>query len=84
MNHDHHRTPKRRTGRPGSSRLSAVESKLDANERRLRQVENALSYVAYRTGALSVGVPCDRCDRSLLIAENGMIVCPYCQYRRYL
>lgn len=67
-----------------STRLEDLEARLDATERRLRQVENTLSYVGRQAAGLTVGSACRRCERSLLIVEDGEMHCPACGYRRLL
>jgi hypothetical protein len=55
--------------------------RLDATERRLRQVEVALNEVARRSGDASVSHPCGRCGGSLLIVVDGELRCPACGFR---
>lgn len=52
-------------------------------EQQLVQLQNTLIAVA-RAANISIGAPCTRCERSYLMASDGLLFCPHCKYRRSL
>ncbi|MFC4987741.1 MULTISPECIES: hypothetical protein [Saliphagus] len=71
----------RRTARSATeARVAELSDRLEATERDLERLRNALDGVARERGT-SVTVPC-RCGRSLLLYREGMLSCPSCDYRR--
>ncbi|ELZ20458.1 hypothetical protein C475_20477 [Halosimplex carlsbadense 2-9-1] len=59
--------------------IERLARRLDAQERQLERVRNALKGVATEVGGLSVSGPCDGCERSLLLVREGQIFCPRCR-----
>ncbi|MCU4740887.1 hypothetical protein OB955_06910 [Halobacteria archaeon AArc-m2/3/4] len=64
------------------SQLEEMGDRLEANERRIVQLENTLHGVARVTGDITITYPCLKCDRSLLLIRDGMLYCPCCHYRQ--
>lgn len=64
------------------AQLDRVTDRLEANERALEQLRNTVSALARETDGITVGQPCDRCDRVLLLISDGTMYCPQCSYRR--
>lgn len=62
--------------------LRDLTNRLELAERRITQVENALCEVAREAGGVSVSHACNRCEKSLLIVQNGTMRCPRCNYSR--
>ncbi|ELY46196.1 hypothetical protein C496_01476 [Natronorubrum tibetense GA33] len=63
------------------SELRDVTARLERIETRLPLLENTLRAVAREAG-VSIGCPCDRCERSYLLIANGMMTCPTCGYQQ--
>ncbi|WP_226010786.1 hypothetical protein [Halomicrobium salinisoli] len=62
--------------------LRELTRRVETAERRVTQVENALCAVARETSDVSVSHACNRCEKSLLIVQNGSMRCPRCNYSR--
>ncbi|WP_225333946.1 hypothetical protein [Halomicrobium urmianum] len=71
----------RERGGESASELERLRSRLERTEQRTLQVENALRAVTREATGLSVGGPCNRCHRSLLLVGRGEVSCPQCGYR---
>ncbi|WP_139173634.1 hypothetical protein [Natrialba sp. SSL1] len=52
-------------------------------EQQLVQLQNTLVAVAHAAN-ISIGAPCAHCERSYLMAADGLLFCPHCNYRRSL
>ncbi|ELY94147.1 hypothetical protein C483_03245 [Natrialba hulunbeirensis JCM 10989] len=52
-------------------------------EQQLIQLQNTLVAVAHAAN-ISIGAPCAHCERSYLMAADGLLFCPHCNYRRSL
>lgn len=63
------------------ARLLTVTERLDRAESRLQLLDNTLHGVA-RTAGVSIGCPCNRCERSYLLVEDGMMTCPVCGFQQ--
>ncbi|ELY42548.1 hypothetical protein [Natronorubrum sulfidifaciens] len=63
------------------SQLRDVTDRLDRTESQLQLLERTVHAVA-RQSDLSIGGPCDRCERSCLLITDGMMHCPACGYQR--
>lgn len=57
---------------------------LERLEERVERLERTLAAIAGETANVSVAGPCPGCERSLLLAREGMLECPCCEYRRTL
>lgn len=62
------------------ARLTELADRLEATERDIEQLRNAVDGIAREQG-VSVTVPC-YCGRSLLLHREGVLSCPCCGYRR--
>ncbi|WP_137291733.1 hypothetical protein [Natronorubrum halophilum] len=63
------------------SRLQEAIARLERTESRLVLLETTLHAVGRRTG-VSIGSPCDYCERSHLLIADGMMRCPNCGYQQ--
>ncbi|QFU83668.1 hypothetical protein [Natronorubrum aibiense] len=63
------------------SQLRDVTDRLERTESKLQLLERTLHAVA-RQSNVSIGGPCDRCERSCLLIADGMMQCPSCGFRR--
>ncbi|MFP8957394.1 hypothetical protein ACLI4Y_11735 [Natrialbaceae archaeon A-CW3] len=63
--------------------LEALRTRLEATERRQQRLLNTVAGLA-RASGVSVGSPCNRCDRSHLLVTTNAIHCPSCGYARPL
>lgn len=61
--------------------LLELGDRLERVESRVALLETTLRGVARETG-VSIGCPCDRCDRSYLLVSDGLMRCPSCGYRQ--
>lgn len=73
-----------RAGETPQIQIERVMARLERTERRMLQVENALSGVANHVGGLSIGGPCPDCTQSLLLVSQGSMNCPQCSYQEPL
>lgn len=74
---------KSREYRALQARLEDVVARLELTEMQLRQLETTIHALARETG-VSIGGPCDRCNRSRLLIKDHQLSCPTCGYRRSL
>ncbi|MFP9193287.1 hypothetical protein [Natronosalvus vescus] len=63
--------------------LETLRGRLEAAERRQKRLLNTVTGLA-RASGVSVGSPCNRCDRSHLLVTANAIHCPSCGYARSL
>lgn len=63
------------------SQLQEMTARLDQVESRLQLLDRTVHAVARQSG-ISVGGPCNRCERSCLLIADGMMQCPTCGYQR--
>jgi hypothetical protein len=66
-----------------TARLESLATRLEATEKRQRQLERTIDGLARETG-LSVSYPCTRCNRCYLLSKCGLLYCPECGYKRSL
>lgn len=69
--------------RERDDRVERSDVDLTQLERQVVRLHNTLRGLA-REVDVTVGCPCDRCDRSYLLERDGLLVCPQCGYRRSL
>ena len=73
--------PAGRRQRSPVDRLAKLERRLEETDRRVLLLHNTLRGVAREAG-VSIGCPCDRCERSYLLVSDGLLVCPQCGYQQ--
>ncbi|THE63310.1 hypothetical protein D8Y22_18570 [Salinadaptatus halalkaliphilus] len=73
--------PRDRQQRPADRPLEQLNSRLEATEHQLRRLHNTLQGIA-RESDITIGCPCDRCDRSYLLVADGKLICPHCGYQQ--
>ncbi|MHC3436524.1 hypothetical protein ACYJ1Y_00140 [Natrialbaceae archaeon A-gly3] len=66
------------------SRPSRSDERLEVLEERIDRLERTLTAIAGEAANVSVAGPCPGCQQSLLLARDGMLECPCCEYRRPL
>lgn len=77
------RVPTSRRDRLTAAELAALDDRLEATERRQRQLQNTLAALARETG-LSMGCVCGYCDESYTLIKDGTMYCPRCGHRHSL
>ncbi|WP_226006779.1 hypothetical protein [Natrinema salinisoli] len=69
--------------RDTASQLAALSDRLEAAERRQRQLQNTIAAVGREAG-VSVGCLCGHCEESFTLIKAGSMFCPRCGHRRSL
>ncbi|MDF9746957.1 hypothetical protein [Natrinema salsiterrestre] len=72
-----------RRERDTAVQLAVLSDRLEAAERRQRQLQNTIAAIGREAG-VSVGCLCGHCEESYTLIKNGDMYCPRCGHRRSL
>lgn len=77
------RPPKHQHSHSVSAQLAVFNDRLEATERRQRQLENTMAALGREVG-VSIGCPCARCEESYTLIKAGSMYCPRCGHQQSL